>query len=210
MSHQVIGQIAGGIATLGFIPYLIAIFRNKTKPSKASWTIWAIIGVALALSYKTSGANATMWAPISYAICPIVVLAAAYYKDRSKMTSWPKADKICLVVGLLLFVPWLLFKIAERSNMSPEWSWILPRVTLYGGIMVDALGSIPTVWKSWKNPEGEDSLAWTFYTVGNCLNLLAVETWSWDVASYAVYMTMPAVLILPSLYIYRIKRAKRP
>ena len=203
--HQLFGKIAGLLATLGFLPYVIAILRGQIQPSKASWTIWAVIGVALAISYKTAGANASIWVPVSYAICPVIILALVFYKDRSRMSAWPITDRVCLIVGLILFVPWLIFKLIESSDILPAYQWILPLITLYGGIAVDGFGAAPTILKSWKNPEGESVLAWTFWTAGNLLNLLAIETWSWNVASYAVYMALPAVLILPSLYLYQIK-----
>ena len=203
--HQFFGKIAGMLATLGFLPYAIAILRGRIQPIKASWIIWAVIGVALAVSYKTAGANASIWVPVSYSICPVIILALIFYKDRRKMNAWPTADQICLIIGLILFVPWLIFKLIEGSDFLSPRQWILPLITLYGGIAVDGFGAVPTILKSWKNPEGESVLAWTFWTAGNLLNLLAIETWSWNVASYAVYMALLAILILPSLYLYQIK-----
>lgn len=196
--HPLFGKIAGVLAMLGFLPYAIAILRGQAKPSKASWIVWTVIGAALALSYKSAGANASIWVPISYAVCPAVILALVFYKDRSAMNSWPKTDRVCLMISFILFGPWLIFQFIDGQN-------VLPLVTLYGGIAVDGFGAIPTILKSWKNPEGENALAWTFWTAGNLLNLLAVENWSWNIASYAIYMVMPAVLILPSLYMYQIK-----
>ena len=207
IDHQLAGKLSGILATIGFIPYLIAIIQRKMTASKASWIIWAVVGTALALSYKTAGAKASMWVPISYAVCPLVVLAAIFWKDRSR-EKWPKEDIVCLIIGLALFIPWSAFKVIEYLDMMPSWGIVLPRITLYGGIAVDTFGAIPTVWKSWKNPKSESFWGWTFWVAGNLLNLLAVESWVPDVASYAIYIATPCVFIWPALFMYRIKSRK--
>ncbi|MDD5318672.1 MAG: hypothetical protein PHF79_02540 [Candidatus Pacebacteria bacterium] len=207
IDHQLMGKIACGLATLGFLPYVISIFKGRCQVSKAGWIIWTVIGASIFLSYKTSGAKASAWVPLSYAICPALVLAATFYKSRSK-EPWPLIDKTCLVTGLVLFAPWVAFKILEKMNALPSWGGALPGITLYGTILVDAFGALPTIWKSWKNPGSEDPWAWVLWTSANLLNLFAVETWAWNIASYAVYMATPSVLILPSLIAYRVRGMK--
>lgn len=204
IDHELMGKIAGVFATLGFLPYIVAIFKNTTVPSKTSWIIWTVVGTAIVLSYKTSGANASVWVAVSYAICPAFVLVVALFKNRER-EPWPKLDKICLIVGLILFAPWATFKVIESVNMLPAWARFLPLITLFGGLAVDAFGAIPTISKSWKKPEGEDLWAWTFWCTGNIINLFAVETWNWEIATYAVYVATPSVLIMPPLLAYRLR-----
>jgi len=156
IDHELMGKIAGVFATLGFLPYIIAIFKNTTVPSKTSWIIWLVVGTAVALSYKTSGANASVWVAVSYAICPAFVLGVALFKNREKET-WPKVDRICLTIGLILFVPWITFKIIESVHVLPTWARFLPLITLFGGLAVDANGAIPTIIKSWHIVYANDS-----------------------------------------------------
>ena len=205
INHDLMGVVAGVVATIGFVPYTIATFKGPTVPSKASWTIWFLVGTALALSYKTCGGNAAMWLAISYAVCPFAVLVAIVWKSRGKKEKWPAIDKVCLKVGIALFVPWIVFKVLEAKGVLPSWGIILPAITLYGGIAVDASGAVATVLKTWKNPASENFWGWFFWTVGNLLNLLAVKTWSINEASYPVYMAIPSALILPALILYKLR-----
>ena len=201
IDHQFFGKIAGIFATVGFVPYIIDILRGKI-PSKASWIIWSVIGISLGFSYRTAGADASVWVPVSYAICPLLVLAVAFYKDRSPMKAWPRTDKIFLCAGILCFVPWAIFKVAELYNILPAWGWILPRVTLFGGIIIDSFGSIPTIVKSWKDPKSESFLGWIAWGIGNILNLLAIEIWVPDIAAYPIYMAIPSSMIIPALFMF--------
>lgn len=204
IDHQFIGKVAGIIATIGFLPYAIDILRGK-KPSKASWIIWSTIGIALALSYESSGAKASLWVAVSYAICPLFILALAFYKDRSPMKTWPTVDKIFLVAGVICFMPWVVFKICEVYKILPQWGWILPRVTLYGGILTDLCGGIPTIIKTYHDPESESFIAWSFWASGNILNLFAVELWVLDLFVYALYLAIPSTLIVARMLIFKAK-----
>ncbi len=203
IDHGLVGIVAGLIATMGFYPYAIAILKNKSHPSKASWIIWSVLGTVLALGYKTSGGGAGIWVAVSYAVCPAFILALIYYKDHNKTEVWSSTDKLCLKLGIAFFIPWVIFKITEGS--LPQWGWILPRVTLYGAIAVYTFGAVPTIIKTWKNSESEDFWGWTFWVTGNWLNLLAIETWSIDEASYPIYCATPAALIMPTLILNRIR-----
>ena len=209
INHELCGKIAGVLATIGFIPYAVAILRKNDPivPSKASWIIWTVVGSVVALSYKASGASSTLWVPISYAVCPILILLATFYKNREK-EKWPRVDKVCLGIGITLFIPWASFKLIQRFNIVPSWGWILPLISLYGGITVDAFGAIPTVVKAWKDPKSEDFWGWTFYVLGGIVNLFAIEDWSWNVAAYPIYVLTPAFILWPSLFIYRLKKCK--
>jgi len=45
----VLGLIAGIIAFLAYVVYIISIFRGGSKPNRATWWIWAFMGLILAL-----------------------------------------------------------------------------------------------------------------------------------------------------------------
>jgi hypothetical protein len=53
-----VGQLAGAISFLGFVPYIIEIAQGKTRPNRATWWIWAVVGAMLCASSYASGALA--------------------------------------------------------------------------------------------------------------------------------------------------------
>jgi hypothetical protein len=166
------------LTLIGFIPYWWAIWHRKTQPHRASWWIWTIVGMMIALSYRATGAEATMWVPIGYVIGPLgtALLAIKFGAD-----GWTKLDTICLLgvgIGLIL---WGVY----RS----------PQLTLGINIGIDFLGALPTIRKSVRDPYSEDLLSWSLFTIANFINLLAVDVWTWQIAIYPIYILLITSLI---------------
>jgi hypothetical protein len=175
----------------GFIPYWWAIWQGKTRPNRATWWIWSMVGVIIALSYRAAGAGATIWVPISYVIGPVIT---SLFAIKFGEGGWTKLDRICLVgvgIGLIL---WVLYR-------SPD-------LTLGLNIGIDFLGALPTIHKSIHHPEGEDRLAWFLFAIANVLNLLAIDLWVWQIVIYPIYMFLVCTTIFWLLWRGRRKRLK--
>src|SRR5665213_2181309 len=105
--HETLGYVAGILAIGGYIPYIIATLKGTTKPNKATWIIWMVVGGLLASSYVASGDHASMWLPIGYFIGPLLVAILSFKFGYSE---WTRLDKVCLVAALLSLIPWFLSK----------------------------------------------------------------------------------------------------
>jgi hypothetical protein len=173
-----LGKAAGVLSFVAFFPYIISILRGQTKPNRATWWIWTVVGIMLGASYYSSGARYTMWVPISYVVGPfIIALVAIKYGEGG----WTRFDRGCLVgVGISLLAWWLLHS---------------PQIALFINIFIDFLGALPTIRKAYENPLGEDRLAWIIFFLGNTANLLAVNSWSLTIISYPLYMLLSGGLI---------------
>ena len=177
------GAIAGVLSLAGFVPYWWAIWQGQTRPNRATWWIWSIVGIAIAISYRAAGASATMWVPITYVIGPVVTSLLGLKFGEG---GWTKLDRSCLVgvgIGLIL---WGLYR-------SPD-------LTLGINIAIDFLGALPTIRKSLRHPESEDKLAWLLFAVANTCNLLAIEQWRWQVVIYPIYMFFITITIYSLLW----------
>lgn len=186
-----IGAIAGIVSLTGFIPYWWAIWQGRTRPSRATWWIWSIVGIAIALSYRALGADSTIWVPISYVIGPLVTSILAIKFGEG---GWSKLDRICLIgvgIGLIL---WGL----SRS----------PSIVLGINIGIDFLGAVPTIRKSYRYPQGENRLAWLLFSVGNGLNLLAIEQWTAQIIIYPLYIFLVGIAINLLLWRGQSKRSR--
>lgn len=64
------GLAAGALALVAYIPYVVSILRGNTKPNRATWFIWAVIGAILGASYYASGAEHTAWVTVGYFLGP--------------------------------------------------------------------------------------------------------------------------------------------
>jgi hypothetical protein len=184
-----VGAIAGVLSLGGFVPYWWAIWRGHTRPNRATWWIWSLVGIAIALSYRAAGAESTIWVPISYTIGPVVTSCLGIKFGEG---GWAKLDRICLVgvgIGLIL---WGLY----RS----------PSIALGVNIGIDFLGALPTIHKSFRRPEGENISAWLLFSVANVLNLLAIDSWTWQIVIYPIYIFLVSSTIF--LLLWRGQRKK--
>lgn len=185
MEQSLLGMIAGIIGFLAFVPYVLDTLSRRTKPNKATWIIWAVLGIIIAASYWSAGARDTAWTPIGYAI-GIVAVAALSLKYGED--GWTALDKACLLgagAGLALW--------AVTSE---------PVFALYLTTAIDAIGGIPTIKKTYHRPETESRAAWALFLVANTLNLMAISEWTLTIALYPLYvfilsLTMNALIMRP-------------
>ena len=164
------GVVAGIFSFSAYLFYIIAIVKGKTKPNRSTWFIWAFIGLMLAISYKASGAEDTIWVPISEAIAPsIIALLSVKYGVGG-------ADKIDIFAFLGSLVSLFLW-----------WYYDSAVIALLTNLAIDFFAAIPTIKKSWINPEHEDRFAWSLTTMGNIFNLFAIDKLMFGVLIYPIY-----------------------
>jgi hypothetical protein len=149
----------------------VAIWQGRTRPNRATWWIWLVVGIIIAASYRSAGANATIWVPLSYVIGPFVTSLLGIKFGQG---GWTRFDRICLLGAALSLLLWGICR-------SPD-------LALGINIGIDLLGALPTIRKSLIDPHGEDLLAWVLFFVANTINVLAIDRWSWQVAIYPLYM----------------------
>jgi hypothetical protein len=177
--QELLGQVAGAVSLLGFVPYIIEIVQGKTRPNRATWWIWTIVGAMLCASYYASGARHTVWVPVSYVIGPLVtaLLSLKYGEGGSD-----RFDRICLGASLLTLPAWWL----ARS----------PLVALTANLGIDLLGALPTIRKSYHAPEAESLRSWTVFLLADILNLCAMSSWSPTMSLYPVYLFILASILV--------------
>ena len=187
----VAGKVAGIISLVAFIPYILAILRGETKPNRATWWIWTVIGLMLGASYYSSGANHTIWVPVSYIIGPfaVAILSIKYGEG-----GWTRFDRSCLLGAGVSVVLW--------------WMFSSPLIALLIGLFIDLMGALPTIRKAYHKPESEDRTAWTLFFAGSTANLFAVESWTFAIAVYPIYMFFGNGLITAFIFVRRNNKAK--
>jgi len=168
--HQTLGIIAGVLALVGYIPYIISIFAHKTRPNKASWFIWTLVGGLLAFSYIATGDKTSIWLPLGYFLGPFIT---AILSIRYGYAEWSRLDKICVITAVMSLVPWLM-----ANN---------PLVTLYINMFIDLAGALPTIVKTYREPESEDFIAWFIFFIANTLEVFSVSKWTLA-GAYPIYL----------------------
>src|SRR5712691_6833852 len=164
--HTMMGIVAGVFAFADIGLYIIAIFGRdyrgrrikKTVPNRATWIIWASVGIILAASYDAAGATDTIWFPIAYALGFIIIAALSIPHGEGGIVL---TDLLCLFGAAASAWAW--------------WEFSSPQIALFATISMDAFGAIPTVKKSWREPSKENRLAWSSGFIGSVANVLAID-----------------------------------
>lgn len=181
----ILGIIAGVIALLAYIIYIISILRGGSKPNRATWWIWSFMGLVLAVSYYFSGAENTIWVPIVEFIGPfsIAILSLKYGEGGLEN----KTDLYCIFGALLSIALWIIFDNAI--------------IALVTNLFTDTFAIVPTIKKSYNKPEGEDFSAWFGTGLADTMNLFAVERGTFGILVYPIYMLVSDLIIIIILLI---------
>ncbi len=190
--------IAAVASLLAAFVYIRSMFVGGTKPNRVSWLMWAIaplIATAAALS------NGVGWAvlPVFMAgFSPFLIFTASFFAKKAywRLSSF---DYVCGALSAIALIMWWLTKD--------------PNVAIILAISSDALASIPTLTKSWTNPETES--VWPFIIgVFAAASSLAVATlWTFSEYAFPAYLIIINIMVLLAFYnkhlIARLKKLKK-
>jgi len=179
----ILGVIAGILSFSAYVLYIVSTLQGKTKPNRATWWILTLVGLMIAMSYYAGGARDTMWVALSYVLGPaiIAVLSLKYGEGR-----WERLDQVCLTGALISALIWYL----SESALT----------VLLVNILMDFIGLVPTIKKSYLRPEGENRTAWTLESFAGLLNMFAIERWTFAIAFYPMYLLILNMTITTLLF----------
>ena len=195
MNKELIGLISGILIVVSAIPYSIRTYQRKVHPNIISWSLWTFIGLALLLTYRSSGATTNVWAAVFGFTNPLIVTLVAL-KRQYERTKLNKLDMICLVFGLIALAMWLFMK--ENKE--------LVQYALYVAIVADSFACLPTIAFLWKSPDQDRPFAWGLFSVAYGLNLFAISDFTLANLILPIYMTVGSFCITVPLCVYRLRK----
>jgi hypothetical protein len=190
MSHALIGEIAGIIHLIAFVPYFIGILRGRTKPHRGSWFVWAALSFTLLASYRAAGGEEAIWSPVAmFAGSAAIFLLSLRYG----VGGWDNPlDRYCLIGAL--------------SGIAALFIFQTPLYALAISMLTDLFAAIPTARKAVYDPDSEDVTAWGLAFLASVINLWAIDDWSFSISGYPVYAAIVFALICIPLFRYHILR----
>ncbi len=170
--------LAGLIALVAYVPYIRDTLRGRTRPNRATWWIYTVVGGIGTASTFMAGARWTLVVPAIYAV---VSLAVALIAIRRGEGGWSTLDKWCLGTAAASVVVW----IATGD----------PLLAVVMNSAADVAGSVPTMRKAWREPQRENLVGWALFLAANTLTLIELPAWTIAQALY------PGALFFCSLVI---------
>lgn len=178
------------ISFSGAYVYVHDTLRGTTKPNRVSYAMFALaplIGTAAALS-----AHADLWVTVRTFIggfVPLVVLIVSFINPNSywKLTLF---DFICGVFSVVALILWLVID--------------QPAIAVLFAALADGFATIPTIKKSWTNPETESGFSYLMYMLSTLIILPAIPVWNLQNSAFQIYLLMANIIILFAIYRKRI------
>ena len=169
-AKNILGIVATILVFIGYIPYLRDMMKGKTKPHLYSWILWAFVtAIAFALQF-TGGAGSGSFVTLAAALmCLAVIALGLTQKNKIKII---KMDTVFLVLAFIALGLWLIAR-------QPVLSIILATI-------VDLLGFVPTIRKSWNQPYSENLPFYYLNSARFGLAVIALQTYSMVTALYPI------------------------
>lgn len=179
--------IMSALISIGTIIYYArTILLGKVKPHMFTWLIWGIVTAVVAVTQITSkGGPGSMLAVIVTVNC-FIVAGLSYYKGDK---NFPLSDKICLLGCIIAIALWPLMK--------------APLLSLVIVTIIDTFGFVPTLRKSYKNPQEENMIVFFFYGLAYLISVFALNQISWLTGLYPIAIGCSALGMVGFLAIRR-------
>lgn len=192
MEYQVIlGVIAVVIGLVGYVPYFIDLMHRSVKPHSFSWLIWTITQSTAFFASIVKGGGIGAWAIGAQLILIAIVFILSLFRGEKEIT---QLDKACFTAALLGVGLWVI-------TTNPLWSVIIVAV-------IDAIGFVPTIRKSYKKPYEESIWVYACTFFAFFISLFALQSVNLITTIYPVVICF-AEVVLVSTILYRRSKVSR-
>ena len=154
--------------------------------NSSAWWILSFVGILILWSSSALGAHDNFWIQLSYVVGPLIIAVLSLrFGDGNRLSA---LDIGCFLGACISGILWVTFN--------------SPMIGLIGSITVDLIGLLPTIVKSYREPEVESPNAWLIETTASTLNLLVISSWfsllqkDWIYALYLFLVNSLITLLL--------------
>lgn len=177
----IFGILASVVLIIGGVPYLIDIHKKKVHPHILSWLGWSFI---TALGGSAMLASGSQWVVALLFANTFLCFGIAGYSIVRKVGVWSTSiyDFLFFGLGILGLILW-------QVTGSPIIALVL-------AIVADLSFGLPTIIKTYKNPESETYFAWLASTVSGLLSLFAIENFNFSEVAYPAYLFTFDMIVL--------------
>lgn len=176
---QILGLLSGTLSAICYVPYIADILKGKTKPERASWLIWGVLGYIAFFSQLAKGATDSLWLTGIQSVGISIIFLLSLKYGVGGLTGKDIFALIAAAAGLAL---WFLTKEAA--------------VALFIIIGIDAIGGFLTILKAYRYPSSETLVTWVLAGLSGILATFAVGNLNWILLTYPFYTFLLNSLVI--------------
>ncbi len=174
----------------GSYNYIRDTIKGTTRPNRISQGLWAVaplIGVGAALS---SGAGAlTTVRTFMAGFVPLIILIASF-ANKTGYWKTTKFDYFCGLFSLVALIFWLLVD--------------LPVYAVLFAALADCFAAVPTIKKSWTNPESETGIAYVMSLLSVIVIIPTIKVFDIQNSAFQIYLLLVNIILIFCIYRHRI------
>ena len=183
----VCGVLAAVLSACAYVPYIADTITGRTRPQRASWLIWSVLGSIAVASQIAEGASSPLWFAVVQVGATIVIFALS--TRRGSGTYLTRSDGVVLAIaGLGLILWWVTDRAAYALAIT---------------ISISLIGGLPTALKAYKDPETETLSTWLLSMVASLFALLAVGSFDLVLLAYPLYVLTLYAVFVSAIYLGR-------
>ena len=166
---------------IGGLKYIWDTLQGRTKPNQVTWFLWALAPMVAFTAMIGQGVRIqASLLTFMVGFNPLLIFIVSFMNKKS-VWRLTKFDIICGCLSLLGIVGWALTRQGD--------------VAILFSIMADALAALPTLVKSWKEPESESWLVFLNGAASALITLLTLTVWDFRHVGFTLYIFLIAILL---------------
>ena len=179
---QIFGYTSALLSIVMIIPYIRDIFRLETKPERGSWFIWTVLGFIAFFSQLSKGATDSLWLTGGQTVAVFIIFLLSFKYGYGGLGRRDVKALIGAGIGLIL---WYLTREATFALLFV--------------ILVDSIGTLLTLLKSYKDPESETLSTWVLSGTSGIFGMLAVGSFNLILLAYPLYIILANYVIVGAI-----------
>ncbi len=184
-------SIIAGLVSYAY--YGVSIWRGDTRPHAFTWISWTVIVTVVFFAQHYGQAGAGAWPTAISALSCGAIAAMSLWRGERRIV---KADWVVFIATLSAIPLWYL-------TADPTWAVILL-------VVIDCMGIIPTVRKSWLYPRSETLVWFVLNIIKYSLAMLAMEERSLVTMLFPISSASQAFLFIVMVSYRRNLEKRRP
>ncbi len=166
-----IAIIASILAIVGNVPYLKDIIKHKVQPHPYTWFVWSIVSCIIFFGQLAKGAGIGALPTAASEIFTIIIFI---FSIRYGFKNIKAIDTVFLIIALLGIIPWIITKD--------------PTISVIIAVSIDLIAFVPTLRKTWKNPETETPLLYSMNVFRHILMLFSLKAYNVATTLHSIAM----------------------
>ncbi len=165
--------VGTAIGALGTAIYLRDTLRGTTKPNRVTWLLWAIAPLLASAVEFRDGIGLRALPTFMIGFMPLLVFAGSFHNPAA-LWKIRRLDYACGAMSVVGTATWLF----TQNGV----------VAISAAIGADFLAGLPTMTKSWTNPETESVASYVGAVINSAVLLLTVTHWTFEVAAFPIFI----------------------